>query len=148
VRRAAATALGAIKSEAAVGALIARLEHSDAEVRRAAATALGAIKSEAAVEPLIARLEDSAAEVRRAAVGALSRSLSDIDRRLLTSDLDAVDPFLDPREVVRNAFTQTAASKMNMTIEEVRARYEALADRFRLSLEWRPPIQASADAIG
>jgi hypothetical protein len=137
VRNAVARALGAIKSETAVEPLIARLEDKDADVRNAAAEALGAIKSETAVEPLIARLEDKDAGVRRDALGGLAQGLEEIDRNLLSHDLDGIDPFLDPREPINDAFAKRAASKLELTVEDVQVRYEKLAARFGLHLAWR-----------
>ena len=60
------------------------------------------------------------------------------DRRLLSSDLYGVPPFLDPHEPIGEALVQRAVAKLRLTPEEVRARYEALAERFHLRLEWRP----------
>ena len=137
VRRAAADALGRIGSEAAVAPLIARLEDAEAWVRSAAARALGQIKSEAAVAPLIARLEHADCEVRRDALGGLAQGPEETDRRLLSRDLDGVYPFLDPRDPIGKDRLRRAASELELTVDEVQARYEALAARFGLRLAWR-----------
>ena len=137
VRKAVAHALGEIKSETAVGPLIARLEDEDADVRRAAAVALGEIKSEMAVEPLIARLEDEDANVRRDALSGLAQGLEEIDRKLLSRDLDGIDPFLDPRKPINDAFAKRAASELELPVEDVQVCYEKLAARFGLRLPWR-----------
>jgi hypothetical protein len=52
-----------------------------------------------------------------------------------------LNPLTEP---IRNDFAQEAASRLKLTMEEVRARYEALADRFHLNLEWRPVSLASS----
>ena len=137
VRSAAAEALDAIKSKTAVDPLITRLEDEDADVRRVAAEALGAIKSETAVEPLITRLEDEDAYVRRVALSGLAQGLEEIDRKLLSRDLDGINPFLDPREPINDAFAKRAASELELTAEDVQVRYEKLAARFGLHLAWR-----------
>ena len=137
VRSAVAQALGAIKSEKAVEQLIARLKDENADVQSSVAHALGAINSEKAVEPLIARLKDKNADVRRDALNGLAQDLEKIDRKLLSRDLDGIVPFLDPREPINDAFAKRAASKFELTVEDVRKRFETLAARFGLRLTWR-----------
>ena len=137
VRNAAAEALGEIKSNAAVEPLIARLEDSEAEVHRAAAYALGSIGSDAAVAPLLTMLEDSRTDGRRAAVGGLAQGLEGVDRKLLSRDLDGLQPFLDPHRPIRKALAQRAASRLALPLGEVQARYEALSERFHLRLGWQ-----------
>ena len=92
---------------------------------------------ETAVGPLIASLEDSELVVRRAALGALALGLEQIDRKLLSRDLDGLRPFLDPRQPIPEAFAQQAASELGLPPDEVEARYGALAERFGLRLAWR-----------
>jgi len=139
VRRAAADALGQIGDARAVEPLLARLEHQDSAVRRAAADALGQIGDARAVEPLLARLEHQDSAVRRAALGALSRTCEDdTDRRLLSRDIDAVQPFLDPQQEISEEHVRQAAKRLDMPVEEVRSRYDALAQQFPLKLAWQP----------
>jgi HEAT repeat protein len=134
---AAAEALGELKSEAAVIPLLARLEDADEWVRRVAARALGKIGSEAAVTPLIARLDHSDAAERQNAFGGLAQGLEALDRKLLSRDLDGYDPFLDPHDPISEKFARKAAKELGLPLEEVRARYEALAGCFGLRLSWR-----------
>lgn len=129
--------LGREKVEHAVEPLILWLENPIADVRSTVASALGNIESEAAVASLIARLQDAEAQVRSTAAHGLAQGLERIDRMLLSRHLDGVVSFLDPCEPIGEAFAQKAASKLALTIEDVRARYEALADRFLLRLAWR-----------
>jgi HEAT repeat protein len=140
VRTEAANALGRIKSKAAVAPLTARLNDSDPYVRKVVVQALGEIRGEAAVAAVIARLGDGDADVRRAALEAGSKRLHTVDRKLLTHDLDGLRPFLDPHDDIRNQAAAAAASKLSLTIEEVRERYEVLAGQFHLNLEWRPAL--------
>ena len=98
---------------------------------------MGSIKSEKSIEPLIARLEDEDANVRMAALGGLAQGLEEIDLKLLSRDLDGVNPFFDPREPINDLFAKKAASEFKLTVEDVRARYETLAERFGLRLAWR-----------
>jgi len=138
VRQAAADALGQIGDARTVDPLLARLEDQDSDVRRAAARALGQIGDARAVEPLIAGLEDQDSDVRRAALGALSRTCEDdTDRRLLSRDLDALEPFLDPQQEISEEHVRQAARGLETSLEEVRRRYEALAQQFPLKLAWQ-----------
>ena len=143
VRAEVAYALGAIKSEMAVAPLVAHLDDSDGEVKREVRKALGRIGSEAAVGPLIDRLDDSDEDARRRMLEALSTGLEVADQKLLSRDLDGVIPFLDPREPISNLAVDRAASKLNLAPDEVRRRYEALADRFHLRLEWRENVKGA-----
>lgn len=137
VRRAVAYALGRIKSERAALPLISRLDDPEISVRLAAATALGQINTEGAVAALVSRLDDPNADTRRAAMGGLAHTTDYVERQLLSRDLDGLAPFLDPEEVISETFAQKAASQLAITLEEVKARYEALAGRSHLKLEWR-----------
>jgi HEAT repeat protein len=145
VRRAAAEALGRIGGEVAMTRFIALLDDEDQGVRRAAVEALGQIGSEVAVARLTALLDDGDQDVRRAALKGASRTLDKADRRLLTRDLDGIVPFLDPHDPIRNQALAVVASKLSMTIKEVRERYEALADQFHLDLEWRPVLRSPSE---
>ena len=102
---------------------------------------MGAIKSETAVESLIARLEDEDASVRRAALSGLAQGLEKIDRKLLSRDLDGINPFLDPREPINDVFAKRAASELELSVEDVQTRYETLAERFGLRLAWHEDDQ-------
>ena len=137
VRGAAAEALGSIDSERAVEPLIAKLNDPRIEISVAVAEALGRIGSEHAVELLFANLEDPDSYKRRLSLQALSQDFPVIDRLLLSRDLDGLNPFLDPRKEISTEFTSKAAEELKLTIEEVKAHYEALAERFPLKLEWR-----------
>jgi len=106
-------------------------------VKWAVANALGSIGSERAVEPLIAKLDDPEANMRKAALQALSQDFQETDRSLLSWDLDGPDQFLDPHQEISTEFASKAAEILGLTIEDVQARYEAMAERFHLRLAWR-----------
>lgn len=135
LRKTVIQSLGRIGGERAVEALAARLKDKDADVRHAAAAALGEIGGERAVETLTALVKDKDADVRQAALRGLARHLDEVDRRLLSHDLDGVDPFLDPGEQISRTQVEKAALGLDLSIQEARARYEALAARFGLRLE-------------
>jgi hypothetical protein len=125
---------GAIKGPRAVGHLAARLEDVDNGVRRATCYALGEIKDHRAVEPLMAKLSDDDAEVRKEALGALVRITGDdIDRKLLSG---ARYLWLDPKEPISHSHITEAVERLKLPREEIQRRYENLAKRFGLKLEW------------
>jgi hypothetical protein len=67
----------------------------------------------------------------------LSRICEDgIDRKLLSRDLDALDPFLDPQKEIDEKWVRHAAKSLKMPVEEVRNRYQALAQKFSLKLSF------------
>ncbi|MDD4651625.1 MAG: HEAT repeat domain-containing protein, partial [Methanothrix sp.] len=129
-------ALGSIGSERAVEPLISRLDDSDEDVRRAVIDALGSIGSERSLAPLISRLDDSDEDVRRAAVDSMSKKLGHKERYLLSRDLDGMIPFIDPSEEINDVLVEMAAKKLDLSVIEVRACYESLAERFHLKLSW------------
>jgi hypothetical protein len=83
-------------------------------------------------------LEDPHAGVRRGALQALMKRGSREDAILLSRDLDGLAPILDPQEPVPADHATRAATTLGLTLEETRARYEALAAQYRLKLAWRP----------
>ncbi len=144
VWHAAAGALGQIGDMRAVEPLIARLDDENNGKRLVAAEVLGSIGDTRAVEPLIARLDDPDSDVRREAMGGLSQTCKDeMDRMLLTKDLDGVAPFLDPQEEIAEEWVRQAAEGMDVLTDEVRRRYEALSQQFPLKLAWRPRAAGS-----
>ena len=86
--------------ELAVDSLLLWVDLENPYLRRYVARSLGLIGTDRAVEPLIARLDHADADVRYAMVGALSSKLEEIDKKLLSSDLDGIFPFLDPHEEI------------------------------------------------
>ena len=134
-----AKVLGQIGDARAVEPLIARLEDEDRGVQGEVAKALGQIGDARAVEPLIARLEDQESDVRRAALGALSLLMceDEMDRKLLASYFVADLSFLDPQEEIDEGRVRQAAKRLRMPADEVRRRYEALAQQFPLKLAWQ-----------
>jgi len=137
MRISAAAALGSIGNERAVEPLIVKLDDPHPEAMVSAVTALGNIGNKRALESLIAKLGDPHPFMRTNALQALSKDLENIDRILLTAHLTGVPPFVDPSKEISIEFATKAAEKEGIVIEEVKARYEALAEIFNLKLEWR-----------
>ena len=71
VRGRAASALGQVGGEAAVGLLVGLLKDTDSSVRENAAAALGEVGGEAAVVPLVGLLKDADSSVRKSAAATL-----------------------------------------------------------------------------
>jgi hypothetical protein len=129
------TILGNIKYCRAVELLITKLD--DKEVGSSAAWALGKLKDSRAVEPLVAKLYDEDSNVRNEALKALANICCDeIDQKLLSRDIDAEYPWLDPKKTITEERVADAASELELTQEEVRQRYEDLARAFHLTLAW------------
>jgi HEAT repeat protein len=143
LRRELVFALGQIGSERAVEPLLGMLNGADAELRRELVFALGQIGSERVVEPLLTLLHDADLGTQRAAVDALYYKLEKIDQILLSVDLDGVLPFIDPHELVTETRIKEAANKLFLGEEEVRARYETLAEPFRVRLSWKENLSSS-----
>ena len=137
VRRDAAEALGQIGDARAVEPLIALLTAEDDSLGwRFISEPLGRIGGPRAIDTLISFLSSAEAVERRAAVGGLAQTMDEADQCLMSRDIDAERPWLDPRDPITEARAGDAASALGISVEDVKARYEALAPRFRLTLEW------------
>lgn len=123
----------------AVDALLTHLPRTPARTRGAIFEALGAIgdpRGLAAVQPY---LHDEDQKTRQAALAGLAQGCPDEDdRRLLSEYFYADGPWLDPQEIITRERLDEAAKKLKQTPQEIQTRYEALARRFVLKLEWKP----------
>ncbi len=135
VRVAVVEALGNLGREEAVEPLLARLDDAEVPVRVAVVEALGKLGFKDAVEPLLARLDDPDERVRRVLVSSLASERSEIDRILLSRDLDGAAPGIDPRETINSDRIVNAATRLKIAPEEARAAYQALAADFHLTIE-------------
>ncbi|UCH98646.1 MAG: HEAT repeat domain-containing protein [Candidatus Aminicenantes bacterium] len=130
--------LGRTKNPLLVDALIVRLDDARGRVSFGAINALGSIGDPRAVDPLIKKLDDENDDVRRAALGALAEIREDkTDQKLLSRDVDAIDPWLDPQEPIEEGMIKKAAKKLEMNEYDVRQRYERLAEKYKLKLSWK-----------
>jgi HEAT repeat protein len=137
VKATAYRALGEIRDRRAVEPLMAKLEKVDNWVRRAACDALGEIKDPHTVEPLMTKLEGEDADVRKQVLGVLAKITGDeIDQKLLSRDIDTQHPWLDPKEPISQSRITKAVKELKLPREEIQQRYENLAKRFGLKLEW------------
>jgi hypothetical protein len=98
-------------------------------IRAAALRALTRIESddERRAERIQYALQDQTAEIRQAALAVLARDVEETDRRLLTRDMDGIDPFLDPMEPIKATWMAHVAEQIGKSPDEVRRDYERLA---------------------
>jgi len=137
VRTAAIEALVTLAGKKAVRRLLDNLDNPDAEDRAATAAALhtmGEPKGTAALKLLLA---SGNPEHRQTAVRAYARWKEVCEQQLLSRDLDAADPWLDPLERVTEDRVTYASRLPNMTPDQVRSRYEAMAPDLNLKLTWK-----------
>ena len=136
VREAAASALGDIKDPRAVDPLIAKLDNLEEGVHWFIARSLVMLGHEQTILKLFELLNDDQRDTRTASLQALSALCNDeTDRKLLSRDLDALDPFLDPEEDIGESQIQSAAETLEIPMEEVITRYQSLAQQFSLKLK-------------
>ena len=77
------------------------------------------------------------AELRRTTIRIYARQREVLDQRLLSRDLDAASPWLDPREPITETQVAKASLRLNLTLDQVRSRYEVLASGLNLKLSWK-----------
>jgi hypothetical protein len=111
---------------------------SDIEAVYLSIDILGIAKSNHAVEAIIARLYDESEDVRKAAYRALAKIQEDeTGQKLLSRDIDADDPWLDPQDPIDEDRVKKAAKELKIPEEEVRQRYEKLAEKYKLKVGWQ-----------
>ncbi|NIM12442.1 MAG: NACHT domain-containing protein [Candidatus Aminicenantes bacterium] len=99
---------------------------------------LGNAKSNQAVEVMIARLDEGSEMVRKIALQAIAKIQEDkTDRKLLSRDTDGVGPWLDPQDPIDENRVKMAAKRLKKPEEEVRQRYEKLAEKYKLRISWQ-----------
>ncbi|WP_427161853.1 HEAT repeat domain-containing protein [Aliinostoc sp. HNIBRCY26] len=135
VRLAVVEALGKIGSTQAVKPLIAKLDDSDKNLVEVIEKALCKLGHKQTINDLFERLSSDDRKIRTVTLKKLSLTCDEyIDCKLLSRDIDAFDPFLDPQKEIDEERVQYAAEVLEISVEEVRSRYQALAQKFRLKL--------------
>ncbi|WP_184761904.1 wHTH domain-containing protein [Streptomyces griseoloalbus] len=82
--------------------------------------------------------EGTSSSTRRAVLWSLADfEKQAIDRILLSRDQDGLAPGIDPGEELTERDVWAYARAARLPTHEVRARYEALAERYPLKLSWR-----------
>ncbi|MBD2506861.1 HEAT repeat domain-containing protein [Nostoc muscorum FACHB-395] len=137
MQRAVAGALGEIKDARALEPLIAKLNDADSDVQEAVEAALVKLGDTKTIQKLLNRLSSENQNTRVITLRALSWICQDkIDRKLLSRDVDALNPFLDPGEEIDEERVNYAAAQLEISVEEVRMRYQTLAQQFGLRLNF------------
>lgn len=139
VRAKAAEAMGVFRASKVVVELGEQLTDAELEVRAAATRALGQIGDAAAVELLLRMLRHPSHTDRQNALRALAIAFFEgqIEQKLLTREFNAVGPYLDPEKPIDDAQVARAAKKLDLSIDEIRRRYEEITHRIPLRLSWR-----------
>jgi hypothetical protein len=130
--------LGRDHARQAFASLLAKLEDPSAKVRRAAVNSLGRIGDSEAVPALRKKLTDENQRIRHEAMRALSLIRGDrIDRSLMLGRHGIFVSTLDPAEEITEEHISDEAKRLEISVGEVRRRYEALAEEYGLKLGWR-----------
>jgi len=131
-------ALGQLGDDQVVAPLLAKLDDQDPEVGATAAGILHAFGEPKGVKALTRFLASDEVEIRQAAVCAYAQQKDPHDQRLLSRDLDAIGPWRDPQNTVSDDQVVEAASRLNISPEQVRSRFEVMAGELNLKLGWKP----------
>jgi hypothetical protein len=139
IRSVAAFALGSIGDVRAIDVLYQRLvdKQEDIAVRDSAARAIGKIGGDKSLAILRKLLSDSESKIRRAALSGLAVTCEDgVDQQLLGGFFE-LESF-DPQSPITKKHIALAVRRLSLPVDEIRRRYEALAQRFGLKLGWKP----------
>lgn len=131
--------LGRERREEAVEPLLRWLQDPSVWLRERVLKVLGQIGTETALAEARRYLKHPEQRLRSAAVDALADRLDKTDRRLLTSDLDGIEPYIDPPEPITEERVKQAAATLHWSHDAVRARYRALAADLGLHLAFDDP---------
>ncbi|MGH8909987.1 MAG: HEAT repeat domain-containing protein, partial [Egibacteraceae bacterium] len=137
VRAAAAQALGRLGDERAVAPLIDCSRSGGHGLREAAVIALGRLGTPQALTVLHDLLTATVRDTRLWALEGLSHTCDgETDRKLLTKNVDGLQPFLDPRLPIGDTHLRRAARALNLPEQDIQHRYTHLAQRLPLTLSW------------
>lgn len=141
-------ALGRIGDPRALRALSAPREESASDVRLTTLAARAALGDRSALVTLQESMRGPVGSVRQLALWSLALMERDsFDKLLLSRDLDGESPGVDPNDVITDRTLTERAEAVDLTLAEVRARYDELAKRYPLKLAWSaitlppPPTQ-------
>lgn len=137
IRLAVVEALGDLGDERAAEPLLRCIDNPDDLECVEAATALVQLNDTRGDAALRSFLVDASPVRRVLTLCRLARQCGQIDRMLLARDIDGVDPWLDPADEISRDRMRACAEKLKISEEDVRSRYESLADKFGLKLSWR-----------
>jgi hypothetical protein len=130
--------LGDWPDKRAVEILITKLDDHNSHIRTLAVEALGKIGDDRGIKALSDQLSANNIQLRSAVLRALLFLFEDdIDRQLLYKYLNIYGPLLDPQKSIGEKRVSEAAEKLNLSVEEIRRRYEAIAQRIPIKLSWQ-----------
>ena len=129
-----------LPDEQGIRDVIRRLNSDYPRTKWDAAELLGRTGGDSAQAALRERLEHPDAETRSACMRGLAETLDEVDRKLVSEYLLDRRPW-DPKEPVDESRTVQAAMLLKLPTDEIRRRYETLADRFGLKLSWRQMLR-------
>ncbi|MFI1725327.1 HEAT repeat domain-containing protein [Streptomyces sp. NPDC020489] len=137
-RLAVLAALCRIGDARAITPLTELRANTDPELYSALRAALAALGDTTARSELNEAMTGSNRDARRSALWSLATLDPDeVNRVLLSKDLDGLTPGIDPQMVIEESTLRQYAAAVHLPVPEVRARYEQLADRYPLRLAWR-----------
>jgi HEAT repeat protein len=136
VRCEAARSLKKLGDQRAAEPLIRCLEDQDDVFWEWAAIALVELDPGRACAALRRFLSDKSVVKRLAAVRALAADLDSIPAALLSRDVGDSGLWLDPAEPITRERVARCATVLDLSENEIRAHYEALAPDFKLRLKW------------
>src|SRR5262249_22424171 len=92
-------------------------------------------RNKKATKEITQRLTHDRSYIRQLALEMATRDLDEVDRKLLSQDLDSLAEWWDPAAPITDVRIKSAASELKMTVREVTSRYQRLAARFGLIVE-------------
>jgi HEAT repeat protein len=133
IRYTAIDALGSIASEEVIPQRRAKMEDQNEEIRLSMALALNALGETEVLKPFLTS-EDLV--IRKSAVFGYAQKKDISTKILLSIDLDAANPWIDPQCPITEERITLASLKLNIAPENVRTLYEAIATDLNLTLSW------------
>jgi hypothetical protein len=120
----------------AVEPVLRRLDDQDDGVCVAAAATLTVLEHPQGPLAMAAFLDHNSPGRRRGAVKELAEKRDRSEKILLSHDLDAMGPWIDPMKTITDARVAEAATRLKISTQKVRSVYQTLAADFHLKLGW------------
>ena len=141
VRSAAIEALAKMPQPSnALSELLTALQDDSPSLRKKTVEILLAIGDVTVADHLLELFDDPFEDVRITALVALATLLSfdSTDRRLISKDVDAREPWLDPKKPITQSHVTNAKEKLPLSIPQLRNRFEKINERLgsKLRLTW------------
>jgi len=116
---------------------IMRAPELDPHVRDLILAGLARNPEPGAKEAVHKALRDPDPAARQRLIACIARGRSDLERRLLSRDLDGGPPWLDPLKPIDEERVQTVATELRLSAVEIRGSYEVLSDDLGFTLAWK-----------